>query len=189
MLSSTMQMVVYNSQFFRTLSIGFDCLVRTQWHSEYILMSLTRSQTQKPAFERLTKDFEQETGFCRPSMVFCHLLKLFWEWTLYFGNCERDSRNAPNQLRKTVTLSHTHNTHTTHTHTHTHTVCLGHSAFWHKCPSYLEHQKKLKKSIPYWTRPRVLWIHPRQSVCPSVLNVSWARTEKIVGWLVGPLVG
>ena len=28
----------------------------------------------------------------------------------------------------------------------------GHSAFWHKCPTYLELQKKLKKSIPYYQK-------------------------------------
>ena len=30
--------------------------------------------------------------------------------------------------------------------------CEGHSAHWHKCPTYLEKQKRLKKSIPYYSQ-------------------------------------
>ena len=28
--------------------------------------------------------------------------------------------------------------------------CKGHSSLWHKCPIYLEQQKKLKKTIPFY---------------------------------------
>ena len=31
---------------------------------------------------------------------------------------------------------------------------LGHSAMWHKCPTYLAMQKKLRKSIPYYRQSK-----------------------------------
>ena len=37
-----------------------------------ILMTLTCSLTQIFNFEKLTKDFEHETGFCMKCMVFCY---------------------------------------------------------------------------------------------------------------------
>ena len=49
-----------------------------------ILMALTCSLTQIFTFEKQTKDFEQENGFCMKSMVFCYLYELFWEMHLLF---------------------------------------------------------------------------------------------------------
>ena len=31
-------------------------------------------------------------------------------------------------------------------------ISTGHSAYWHKCPTYLEHQEKLKRVIPYYQK-------------------------------------
>ncbi len=53
-----------------------------------ILMAQTCSLTQIFIFERWTTYFEQETGFCRKSMVFCYLYELFWEMHLLFCKCQ-----------------------------------------------------------------------------------------------------
>jgi len=68
-----------------------------------ILMALTCSLTDiLYTFERWTKDFEQETGFCRKSMVFCYLYELFWEMYCFtkcwwFEKCTKatDETNVP----------------------------------------------------------------------------------------------
>ena len=49
-------------------------------HCDALACSLTQIFT----FEKQTKDFEQENGFCMKSMVFCYLYELFWEMHLLF---------------------------------------------------------------------------------------------------------
>ena len=35
--------------------------------------------------------------------------------------------------------------------------CMGHSSHWNRCPTYLEKQEKLKKSIPYYKNQKNEW--------------------------------
>jgi len=71
-------------------------------------MALTCSLTQIFTFERWTKDFEQETGSSKKSMVFCYLYKLFWEMHLLFCKCWGWFEKCTKAPEKSVIQIHTH---------------------------------------------------------------------------------